>query len=229
MMPSAVYGTEREINIYGPEIPEWGKGYFQSPLPVLYVVDGGAEQDFFHIAALSQLTIINAERQPMIVVGVKTDNRRQEIVPDPTNKDYQIGEFKEFGGSKEFRKHLLTEVKPFVESLYDVQQYVIIGESLAGLFIVETFLEQPDAFDDYISVSPSLWWDDRKLSRQAAELLKDHKPSSRRFYLTMADEGGTMRLGLEELMEAVKADETKVNLKFVDRANQDSHSTIYHH
>ncbi|MEO9968523.1 MAG: alpha/beta hydrolase-fold protein [Hyphomonadaceae bacterium] len=228
-LPSAVYGMDREINIYVPEIPEWGQGYFDTPLHVLYVVDGGLDQDFFHIAGLSNLTLINAERHPMIVVGVRTHNRRPEISPKPTDPRYQTGGFEGWGGSHDFRRHLIEEVKPFVEARYETGRDVIIGESLAGLFIAETFLEAPESFDDYISISPSLWWDDRRLSKQAPALLAEHGASDRRLYLTMADEGGTMRLGLDELLGALSGKEDSVSVKFVDRAEGDTHASIYHH
>lgn len=226
---SDVYGAAREINVYVPQIPEWGEGYFETPLPVLYVIDGGLDQDFFHIAALSNLTLLNAERHPMIVVGVRTHNRHVEISPKATDPRYQGGDFKDWGGSHSFRNHLVNEVKPFIEARFDVGRDVVIGESLAGLFIVETFLETPEAFDDYISISPSLWWDDRRLSKQAPTLLEQHKNSDRRLYFTMADEGGTMRLGLEELLSALKSTTETVTVKFVDRADSDTHASIYHH
>ena len=228
-LPSEIYGMNREINIYVPQIPDWGKSYFKTPLSVLYVIDGGLEQDFFHIAALSNLTLINAERQPMIVVGVRTHNRRPEITPKAFDPRYQGGEFKDWGGSHTFRRHLTEEVKPFIQSRFDTDRQAVIGESLAGLFILEMFLETPRAFDDYISISPSLWWDDRRLSKQAPALLEKHKMSDRRLYLTMADEGGTMRQGLEELLEALNTNPNRVDVKFVDRANSDTHSSIYHH
>ena len=228
-LPSVIYDADREINIYVPEIPEWGQGYFDEPLHVLYVVDGGLDQDFYHIAALSNLTLINAERQPMIVVGVRTHNRRPEITPKATDPRYQTGEFEGWGRSHEFRRHLVEEVKPFVESRFETGRSTIIGESLAGLFIVETFLEAPTSFNDYVAISPSLWWDDRRLSKQAPALLADHTASDRRLYLTMADEGGTMRTGLDELLGALNDQDDLVSVKFVDRAEGDSHASIYHH
>ncbi len=226
---SDVYGTPREINVYIPQIPEWGQGYFETPLSVLYVIDGGLDQDFFHIAALSNLTLINAERQPVIVVGVRTNNRRAEISPKATDPRYQVGEFEGWGGSHTFRRHLVEEVKPFIEARFEIGREAVIGESLAGLFIVELFLETPDAFDDYISISPSLWWDDRRLSKQAPALLANHEASDRRLYLTMADEGGTMRLGLSEFLEALDEATNTVEVNFVDRENSDTHASIYHH
>lgn len=228
-LPSKIYGTNREVNIYVPKLPDWGKGYFETPLSVLYVIDGGVDQDFFHIAALSQLTLINGERQPMIVVGVRTHNRRHEISPKATDPHYLTHEFEGWGGSHDFRRYLTEEVMPFVEARFDTGRKTVIGESLAGLFIVEMFLETPTSFDDYISVSPSLWWDNRRLSKQASALLDKHDVSDRRLYLTMADEGGTMRLGLDELLEALGPYSNTVDVKFVDRANTDTHASIYHH
>ncbi|HBS34739.1 MAG TPA: esterase, partial [Parvularcula sp.] len=35
----------------------------------------------------------------------------------------------------------------------------MMGESLAGLFVAETFLKYPETADRYIAISPSLWWD----------------------------------------------------------------------
>ena len=226
---SEIYDMDREINVYVPTLPEWGAGYFTSPLPVLYVIDGGLDQDFFHIAALSQLTLINGERQPMIVVGVRTHDRRAEISPRATDLRYQNGDFEGWGGSHKFRNHLINEVRPFIEARYEMGRQVVIGESLAGLFIVEMFLEMPGAFDDYIAVSPSLWWDDRRLSRQAPALLKKLRVPGRRLYLTMANEGGTMRLGLDELLKALATHGKHVAVKFVDRAGTDTHASIYHH
>ena len=43
------------------------------------------------------------------------------------------------------------------------------GESLAGLFVVETLLLEPDLFDTYIALDPSLWWNDHKMLDGAAE------------------------------------------------------------
>lgn len=41
----------------------------------------------------------------------------------------------------------------------------IIGESLAGLFIVDTLVARPDLFDTYIALDPSLWWNSGAIAR----------------------------------------------------------------
>lgn len=165
----------------------------------------------------------------MIVVGVRTHNRRSEISPKATDPRYQGGEFEGWGGSHTFRQHLIEEVKPFIEARFETGRSAVIGESLAGLFVVETFLESPEAFDDYISISPSLWWDNRRLSKQAPTLLEQHEASDKRIYITMADEGGTMRVGLEELLASLQDAPNAADVKFVDRKDGDTHASIYHH
>ena len=56
----------------------------------------------------------------------------------------------------------------------------IIGESLAGLFIVKTFLHDPGTFDHYIAFDPSLWWNHGALVDSAGVLLRrgamEHAP-----------------------------------------------------
>jgi len=64
----------------------------------------------------------------------------------------------------------------------------IIGESLAGLFIVETFLLQPDLFDTYIALDPSLWWNAGELVRTAPGRLQAHRRLRAALYLSSSNE-----------------------------------------
>lgn len=231
LIDSKIYDEQREVNVYVPDLPEWGEGYFEDPLPVLYLIDGGTDQDFFHIAGLAQLPLVNAERQPMIVVGIKTHNRRPEITYPATDPRYQV-EFAEFqsASGEDFRRHIESEVMPLIASNYRTGRKVVMGESLAGLFVMEVFLRSPGTFDDYISISPSLWWDDRFLAKNAELFLDKHERSDRRLYVTMADEGGTMQKGLDEVLLALEqAKPEGLSVSYVDRREDDRHSTIYHH
>ncbi len=42
----------------------------------------------------------------------------------------------------------------------------IVGESLAGLFVVETFLLEPDLFDTYIAIDPEPLVEQREAGRR---------------------------------------------------------------
>ncbi|MEP2493023.1 MAG: hypothetical protein ABJH21_01115, partial [Parasphingorhabdus sp.] len=47
---------------------------------------------------------------------------------------------------------------------------------------------------------------------------------------TMANEGGTMQKGLDEMLLALQQTSPKgLTVNYVDRRKEDSHSTIYHH
>jgi predicted alpha/beta superfamily hydrolase len=47
----------------------------------------------------------------------------------------------------------------------------IVGESLAGLFIVETLLREPSMFQRYAALDPSLWWNGGAIVDSAASML----------------------------------------------------------
>lgn len=59
-----------------------------------------------------------------------------------------------------FLAFLEEEVKPFIESRYDVAEEgsTLFGSSLGGLFTLYAFLKEPGAFDAYIATSPAIWW-----------------------------------------------------------------------
>ena len=75
-----------------------------------------------------------------------------------------LKEFPTTGHSQNFMEFIKKELQPFVASKYQTSgQKTIIGQSLGGLLATEILLKQPDLFDNYIIVSPSLWWDDESL------------------------------------------------------------------
>jgi predicted alpha/beta superfamily hydrolase len=224
-VPSTVLGDHREINVWVPPAYPGGKDRYK----VLYLLDGGILQDFQHIAGLAQLGALSWTYEPLIVVGIQTVARRAELTSVPADARYQAA-FPESGGSERFRKYLRDEVIPFVEARYrTADRRALIGESLAGYFVVDSFLKAPDLFDDYIAISPSLWWDDRAEARRAQAWLAKHTPSDRRLYLAMADEGGTMKDGMNMLVRALDArDPQGLRWQFQDKAATETHSTIYH-
>ena len=99
----------------------------------------------------------------------------------------------------------------------------MIGESLAGLFIAETWLREPDLFDSYAAISPSLWWDGAKLSREAPALIGPRQ-SGKRLYLATANEGDDMQVNVDRFVAALgKANDWC----YAPRADV-THATIYH-
>lgn len=222
---SNVLGEDREINVWTP--PGYAEG--DQRHTVLYLVDGGLDQDFPHIAGLGQLGAVSYTYDQLIIVGVKTGTRIAELTP-PTSDARYTGAFPNAGGAARFRDYLRTEVIPFIEARYRTgERRAIIGESLAGLFVVGALASEPTLFNDYIAVSPSLWWDDRVYARAAANRIATNTTSGRRLYLSLANEGGTMLDGVNIIRAAADAAaDDRLTLRFADRSAGETHATTFH-
>ncbi len=84
-------------------------------------------------------------------------------------------------------------------------------------------------FDDYIALTPSVWWDDGRIVDEAARELASHGPSNRRIYFTMGDEGVGNRTGpwLDTLVKAFEAHAPEgLKWAFVDRSGSEEHRTM---
>lgn len=199
--------------------------------PVVYVLDGGPEQDFPHIAGIAQSREMNYSFEPFILVGIESVNRRHELAPpvaDP--RPYEDAMRATPGGSPDYRHFLREELKPLIETHYRTDGHdALMGESLAALFVVETLLEEPTLFDDYIAISPSMWWEQMKYGREAREYFAKFPKGERRLYLTTASEGDWHREGAERLVDALRDSAPEgLTWSFVDAGESETHGTIYH-
>lgn len=217
-------GQDRVVNVYLPaDYATSGKSY-----PVLYLIDGGLDQDFLHVTGTTALGALWARSQPVIVIGIATQDRRRELT-GPTQDSELLKRYPTAGHSAEFRAFIRDEVMPMVASRYRTNgESGVIGESLAGLFIVETFLAEPDLFDHYAAISPSLWWDQGRLAQGAAERLKTPMLKPHRLYLTIADEGGEMQAATDNLVKALAANPREGRAWCYAPHQQLTHATIYH-
>ena len=200
IMPPKVLADARQINIYLP--PDYHNS--DRTYPVLYLIDGGLEQDFLHIAGAVHLGALWARSRMAIVVGIETKDRRRDLT-GPTRNAGLLKTYPTAGSSSQFRAFIRDEVMPVVEKSYRVTaENSVIGESLAGLFIVETYLREPALFDNYAAISPSLWWDDGRLAAEATQLMAGRPAAGPAFYLTIADEGLETQMAMEALARALK-------------------------
>ena len=223
VIDSRVMGEDREINVWLPP------GYHDTDrtYPVVYLLDGGVDQDFHHITGLAQLGTIVGTTQDFIVVGVATKDRRNELTFRAEHDPSLIADYPTHGQSDRFRRFIADEVMPFIDAAYRTDgDEAVMGESLAGLFVLETFLRQPMLFDRYIAVSPSLWWDKGALADEASGLLAAQPPTGRILWLTVADEGGEMQAAIDRLRASLDA-VTGYTSIYSARPHE-THATIYH-
>ncbi|ATQ44503.1 alpha/beta hydrolase [Caulobacter mirabilis] len=222
-LESKILGETRRFNVRLPAGYDAAKGTYR----VLYLLDGGEREDFPHIAGLMQLCGLVGTCEEMIVVGIEgTDRRRDMTYPSKDPEDLKMAPTS--GGSERFRRFIAEELQPLVTARYGAGKSTLMGESLAGLFVVETFLRTPGLFDDYIAISPSVWWDRNSLTDGASALLAAQPAGERRLYLTIADEGREMQTGVDDLVAALKA-KTPAGLTWTYAPmSGETHATIYH-
>ncbi|CAN5885848.1 alpha/beta hydrolase [soil metagenome] len=220
-LPSKVLGDTRRINVWLPA----GYATGAKTYPVIYLLDGGAAEDFHHITGLAQVGAMNGYLEEVIVVGIAGVDRRHDLT-SPSADPRDRKDAPTSGGSEAFRQFLTGELAPYITANYRVDgRRALMGESLAGLFVLETFLTDPSVFDTYIAISPSLWWDNNSLAKASPELLAG-PPLRRRLYLSLGDEGAAM--GLEPLLAALKAKPPWGVTWRYDPRPEEHHNTIYH-
>lgn len=212
----------RHINVYTPP----GYAASNARYPVLYMPDGGLQEDFPHVAATLDEGIRLGEIRPVILVGIENTERRRDMTgPTTVADDKKIAPH--VGGSAAFRAFIARQLVPEIGRRYRVDGHRgIIGESLAGLFSVESLLREPALFDTVIAISPSLWWNDAALVRDAPALLAAMPSAPRRLFLTSADEDtiGPHVAQLDRFLAA--APPAGLTWTYVPRPDQ-YHDTIY--
>jgi predicted alpha/beta superfamily hydrolase len=222
LIESAVLGETRRINVYAPA------AYTASDsvhLPVLYMPDGGIGEDFLHVAGLVQISAANGTMRPFLLVGIENTQRRRDLTgPTDSEEDRKIAPV--VGGSAEFRRFIRSELIPLIEERYrTTDERAIVGESLAGLFVVETFFLEPDLFDTYIAFDPSLWWNGGTMVRGAADLLARHPPAT----LYLASSGQEELSALTTQLAGMLRQHARDGLKWHHEAMPgETHATIYH-
>ena len=159
---SEILGEKRIVNIYLPN------GYSDdSPkqYPVIYLLDGSADEDFIHIAGIVQFgsfSWINMIPET-IIVGIGNIDRKKDFTFPTTNEKDKL-DFPTTGKSENFMNFIESELQPLIDKRFKTTKTkTIIGQSLGGLLATEILFKRPDLFDNYIIISPSLWWDDESL------------------------------------------------------------------
>ena len=221
-LPSAQLAETRILNIYLPE------GYHADDTtryPVIYLLDGSADEDFIHIAGLLQYANFPwIDMLPKsILVGIANVDRRRDFTY-PTTIEADKKEFPTTGGSEKFIAFLENEVQPYIENAYRTGgSQTIIGQSLGGLLATEILFKKPAMFTHYIIVSPSLWWDDESLLKYAPAFTEPE-----RVHVAVGKEGEVMERTANELAELLKKDKSgNVQVSFQYLADED-HASIFH-
>jgi len=169
---SKIQNEKRALLVH---VPSGGK---DERYPVLYILDG---EDHFYsaVAIVQQMAGVIPD---MIVVGITNTVRERDLTPTavPGNKLA--------GGGEDFTRFIDKELIPYVDSKYPTAPYrVFSGHSWGGLTVVNIFINHTSLFNAYIAIDPALWWDNKKLLKQAQQQLSTINLSKKSLFVAIAN------------------------------------------
>jgi len=181
--------------------------------PVLYALDGDP-------VSLGEANVARnslAMRQPtqyapnMIIVAIANTDRSRDMLGGDT--------------SPKFLKFISEELFPFIEKGYraDGTKRILYGGSDAGVFVMYSFLENPDNFCGYIVSSPTLFARDKYFSDKTKELLFNKINLNKYLYITYG--GNDFKEVLDYLkiylpvLEELKQKGLRLDIKFIPDAD----------
>lgn len=222
---SKLLSETRTVNVY---LPHGFSRDSATTYNTLYVLDGSAHEDFLHIVGLVQFFDLQLHLPPTIVVGISNVDRKRDFTFHTDNTEFQ-----EYcptcGKSAPFIQFIKQELQPTIDKQYPVNGHkLLIGQSLGGLLASEILLKEPDLFNDYLIVSPSLWWDDESLLEAAPAMIEAQADVPRRVYISVGTEGKIMEKDAKGLHKVyMKAGKENLTLYF-NHLKKEDHATILH-
>ncbi|SDH96113.1 hypothetical protein SAMN05421846_10350 [Chryseobacterium taeanense] len=220
---SKILNEDRVLNIYLPQNFNKAKSY-----PVIYLLDGSMNEDFIHVTGLVQFFNQMYSMPETIVVGIANIDRKKDFTFHTDLKDLQK-DYPTTGHSDKFISFLEKELKPYIESQFKTTDKYLFGQSLGGLLATEILLKKPEMFTHYFIISPSLWWDDESLLKQAGQLLTKIPDTKKFIYISVGKgEHPVMVKDAEDLYDVLKKSNKKnwtVEYKMMET---DNHATILH-
>jgi len=204
---SKVLGRKYDLNIKVP------RHYFKQEnkskkYPVLYLND--APHTFKVAAGVTHFPSMDKA----IVVGISFahgENGQYSRVRDLTPETDESWIKYTTGGASKYLEFIEDEVFAFVETNYriDVNQRILAGHSLGGLFGAWVLLTKPELFSNYILTSPSLWYKRDWIFDLEEKYFKKHTSLKAKIYMATG--------ALETLANGMRNDMVEGHVKFLKR------------
>ena len=231
---SAILSEKRILNIY---LPDGFNAKDTTTYPVIYLLDGSADEDFIHVVGLVHFNTFSwVDLIPRsIVVGIANVDRQRDF-SFPTTIATDKARYPTTGNSETFIAFIEKELQPFIETKYKANSSkTIIGQSLGGLLLTEIVLKHPKLFNKYIIISPSLWWDNGSLLDLDSEILQESFSQETDIYIGVGKEGlapgdhpHVMEVDANILADKIQRTACKRVRVYFDYLPEETHATIMH-
>lgn len=184
----------KENRTYSVMLPSSYKNNPNKEYIVAYVLDGERTK-FLEVAGIAQSMHssfdLKLQIPELIIVSIENTNRTKDLTPTNSlnylDQD-NINAFKSSGKANEFMGFIENELMPKINSSYrTTKKNLIIAHSMAGLFALHCFLENPKLFSYYLLIDPSWFWDRNYIGKRGKEILEKKKDLEARVFIGLAN------------------------------------------
>ena len=163
--------------------------------PVVYVLDPGNNL-FATFGIVNYYSDMLKIMPRMIIVGIVSNDRERDYLPTPS-KEQPTG-----GGADKFLRFINSELVTLIDSTYPANsERCIIGHSAGGFFAIYALENQPELFNSFICIDPSLWYDDQSCVKKMSEFLKNNKDIKKSIFISLSNENG---MGVFSFIDALE-------------------------
>ncbi|WP_347374268.1 alpha/beta hydrolase-fold protein [Aequorivita sp. Q41] len=213
-MYSEILQQNREFSIYLP--PSYNTAINQK-YPVLYILDG--DYNFQYVAGFLELQGAISEVVPeMILVAISgkgTTEYRKNCKPN-------VAGVEDSGNAEEMTSFIAKELIPYINKNYKASDYKILGgHSAGGIFIVNTALNHPNLFNNYIAISPALYWGNNAMEVIMKNTWGATESTTANVYFSLANEKG---MGVARFLKKVPKKIMDKNVKFQEFPDENHNS-----
>lgn len=119
-----------------------------------------------------------------IIVAIENVDRERDF----TVTKLKTKRVNTMGGGKFFLNFIEKELIPYLDKNYRTIPFrTLVGHSLGGLLAINSYMDSNSIFNAYISIDPSIWWDEETMKAKVAALTRTsyHK----KLYIASANQG----------------------------------------
>ena len=206
--------------------PETGTDYWiyaeapagPGPWPTIAFMDG---DDMFAAAVAAYRALPAGTVPPLLLVGVgyggsfgQAVNRRGRDYTPARHSDEPAS-----GGADAFLRFLADTLWPELARRYPLDPSVrgIAGHSLGSLLVLHALFQPQPAFTHFLASAPSIWWAERAMLRQAADLRARQADLPGKLFLGVGENDSKSMTGDLTLLERQLAENPFRGLEIISR------------
>ena len=165
-----------ESRDYWVKLPDNYNPKSEAEYPVVFLLDGFSMQNML---VTVYETYWGHYMPHMILVGISNRNNRTQDLTESSNREEASDDF----------IHFIGELITHIDSEYNCSDYrTLIGHSYAGLLTINILLNHDHMFRNYISIDPSLHWDQQHLLAIAKNKMPKQDLKGKALFISLAAE-----------------------------------------